>query len=188
VVQAQGPSLGPAGLGESSIIQRGNLFPIGEGLLQCGPDLDRILPIIPDIDSDLRGHAGDEDASCLERLVHPLHILLPIPLPLLELLGGEVTGLGSRFGRAGLYTSYNHPKLGHHQGILDLVNPETIVGAIKLRKLVQIGVRHVESDGLVVDGLDGLCLGQVLVDGPNYRDDDSRILGDGGKEGVQKTV
>jgi len=44
-----------------------------------------------------------------------------------------------------------------------------MVGAVKLNRLAQVGVRHVESDGLVVDGLDGLGLGQVLVDGPRNR-------------------
>jgi hypothetical protein len=63
------------------------------------------------------------------------------------------------------------------------------LGTIKLRKPVQVGVRHVESDGWVVDGLDGLGLGQVLVDGPRGRDGARKILGDGmGKEEVQKGV
>jgi len=36
------------------------------------------------------------------------------------------------------------------------------------------------TDGWVIDGMDGLGLGQVLVDGPEDRDGDSKILDDGG--------
>ena len=86
-------------------------------------------------------------------------MLLPVSLPLLELLGVNVRGLGSRLRRTGLCARHNHPQLGHHEVVLDLVNPEAIVGAIQLGNLVQISLRHEESDGWVRGRVDGLGLG-----------------------------
>jgi hypothetical protein len=50
---------------------------LDKSCLESVPDLDRILRDISDIDLDLRGHAGDKKASCLEGLVHPVQVLLP---------------------------------------------------------------------------------------------------------------
>jgi len=47
----------------------------------------------------------------------------------------------------------------HDEGLVSRVT-------IKDRNVVQNSVRHVESDGLVVSEMDGLSLGQVLLDGP----------------------
>jgi len=54
------------------------------------------------------------------------------------------------------YARDNHPELRHHEDILYLVNPEAIVRATELGKLVQADVRHVENDGWVMGWMDGL--------------------------------
>jgi hypothetical protein len=117
-------------------LEPGSRDGLDEGLFEGVPDFDWILSIIPGIDPDLRGHAGDEDASCLVGLVHPLHILLPILLPLLKLLRSDITGLGARLRRTGLCARDNHPELRHHEEILHLINPEAIVGSIQLGNFV----------------------------------------------------
>jgi len=63
-------------------------------------------------------------------------------------------------GRASLQTRDKHPELRHHEDILDLVNPESVVEPIELGDFVKVGVRHGEGDGLV--------MGEVKVVGAGW--------------------
>lgn len=120
-------------------LEPGSRGGLDEGALESGPDLGRVLLMVSDIGLGLRRHTGDKDASSLERLVHPFHILPPVSLLLLKLLGIN-SRLSPMLGRTGLCARDNHPKLGHHEEVLHLVNPESVVGAIQLGNLVQTRV------------------------------------------------